>query len=266
MNKKGMTLLELMVYIGLAALLLAPVIMLMHNSSVNMARDAGRMGLYTSGRDVLGIMYDDLINTGFKIENQDIATGVFNISNAVLWSPTDSSSFNHIIGAVANFDTLQIRKGVLDPNAPPNSLWQGVSAITYGIRNNNELWRTETFEPATAGQNSELRLASGVEALKFQFSDSLMSEWRNTFTATSPNRKPDMRFIKVSIVMRDRVDRKMAATRTGGPITFTVRTGATTPDSLQTITVGTTTGGVGDQILRELNEIVIPIPNNGLFP
>jgi type II secretory pathway pseudopilin PulG len=67
MNKKGMTLIELLVYMVLAAMVLAPIIMLVQNSSVSMARDAGRSNLQLSGREILQIMYDDLKNTGFKL-------------------------------------------------------------------------------------------------------------------------------------------------------------------------------------------------------
>jgi hypothetical protein len=67
MNKKGMTLVELAVYMVLAALVLAPVIMLVNNTSISMARDAGRTNLQMSGREIMQIIYDDLKNTGFKI-------------------------------------------------------------------------------------------------------------------------------------------------------------------------------------------------------
>ncbi|MDR2591479.1 MAG: prepilin-type N-terminal cleavage/methylation domain-containing protein [Chitinispirillales bacterium] len=67
MNKKGMTLVELIVYIVLAAFVLAPVIMLVNNSSISMARDAGRTNLQMSGREIMQIIYDDLKNTGFKV-------------------------------------------------------------------------------------------------------------------------------------------------------------------------------------------------------
>jgi prepilin-type N-terminal cleavage/methylation domain-containing protein len=97
MNKKGMTLLELMVYIALAALLLAPVIMLMHNSSLNMARDAKALDLRVSGRDVLNIMYGDIINTGFKITNfSTLSTdtlAVYRRTSSTAPALYDSSSF-----------------------------------------------------------------------------------------------------------------------------------------------------------------------------
>lgn len=112
-NRKGMTLVELLVYMMLAALVLTPVIMLVNNSSVNMARDAGRTNLQLSGREILQIMYDDLKNTGYKI-HPAVTGGYFN-------DDTTASNFSDT--------TARIRYNV----------WSDTSPNTNGLRTDNSM-------------------------------------------------------------------------------------------------------------------------------
>jgi len=262
--KRGMTLLELVVYIALAALLLAPVVMLMHSSSLNMARDAKSLELRVSGRDVLNIMYGDMRNAGFKMNNFIN----FTTHPIAVYGGGDSSSFRHRLGGA--FDTLDTRRGVLDNNGN----WNFLEEVRYNVRENSTLVR-EIISRTDAGDTlvppvpSEVRiLAYNVEALKFEFSENLqfwqdgpvtLPAWRNDLnftaagvvpsnnTAATFDRKARVKYIKVTLVLKD--NNQLSPVVNKNP---DVIAGHTLPAS--------------GSAMREIHSIVIPVPNNGLFP
>jgi len=256
----GMTLLELVVYIALAALLMAPVVMLMHNASLNMARDSNSMNLRVSGRDAVNIMYDDIRGTGFKLRQLNPAVVVdpaIQWGNRVPVNPADLSSFNHINSAAAApvnpvpSDQLTILKGVLNPNTPNQLSWIGFDEITYRVENNNLLRRhirtDNTVNPAVIVTDETHIIARNVETLQFQFAaDPNPASWVNALTTAG--QKSDTRYIKAILVLR--TNKRVAAANLNND-------GVTVAD----LTLGPT-GGTA----REIYEIVIPTPNNGVFP
>ncbi|GBU23055.1 hypothetical protein R80B4_02969 [Fibrobacteres bacterium R8-0-B4] len=253
MNKKGMTLVELMVYIVLAAFLLAPVIMLVQNSSISMARDASNVSLRMTGREILNIIYDDLKNTGYKLNpntfQADMAVGYMDNN------PLDSSSFmpgNKVNGNY--YDTLTVRMGRLS-NA---GAWEGIDAITYEV-NNGELKRTIQGISSTTAKT--IALAKNVEALKFRYSDDFV-KWYDFFNDTIPDHfetKSSVQYIKVIMVTKD--PKKLSATKSAVVPIIKAGDGETGYFGGE-ITIN----NQNDQALYERHEIVIPIPNNGLFP
>jgi len=256
MNRKGMTLIELLVYMAIAALLLAPVIMLIQNSSLNMARNAVNTDLRISGRDILNIMYDDLRNTGFKLKTPN---GDWD-SVATFLSPTssDSSSFRPTNGSGA-FDTLTIRKGRLNKS---DGKWAGYDTIGYHVSVDainfiDTLIRTSAEFDTTATPVVTWKrqaIATNIEALQFQYSANLEpSSWEDDYDIDNPLELADkkaVKYIKISVVTVDK--KKLASTKT----TPTINVGDYSYDPLP----------AEQQYLREISEIVVPIPNNGLFP
>ncbi len=272
-NKKGMTLVELMVYMVLAALLLAPVIMLVQNSSVNMARDASNVNLRMSGRELLNIIYDDLRNTGFKLNNfsavrevsyidldrlaqHEAACGATPPSETIGACPAsifdstyDISSFRPInkVNSDSYYDALTVRMGRLTGAGA----WDGIDSITYNV-DNRELKRTikgkDNPNPKT------VILARNVEALKFRYSEDLIN-WDDTFAADKDGlvAKSLVQYIKAIIVTKD--NKKLSATKTTTIKLIEPEDGAAGLNLVK-----------DDQALYERHEIVIPIPNNGLFP
>jgi len=270
MNKKGMTLVELLVYIAIAALLLAPVVMLVQNSSLNMARNAVNTDLRMSGRDILNLMYDDIRNTGFKLRKTDgneVDSNVTYVrkkaSDNNVWivdsDKNDLSSFqptNHSDNGL--FDELIIRAGKLK-----DEIWDGYDTIRYFVDNKKQLIRevtefgtTLTQPPAQGTMDvktplKQLVLADSVEALQFQYSESLIM-WYDDFASTTDgfDKKKKIKYIKIVLVLKD--NKKLAATNPASPI-----------EVVDDVTI---TPQAGDLALRERHEIVVPIPNNGLFP
>jgi type II secretory pathway pseudopilin PulG len=278
MNKKGMTLIELLVYIALAALVLAPVIMLMNNSSQNMARDAGKTNLRMSGRDILNVIYDDLKNTGFKLnpagfkaeddawnselDSLNCTATICGGSSSDTVAVYDSSSFmdaNGVdgVGKGKFFDSLTVKRGKLDAVGT----WVGADWVSYYVEG-GRLKRNHGGHVRT--------LTDNVASLQFEYSADLIY-WDDSFNrdesaphgdcaASMPGNdnfeacrrldKSYVRYIKVTLVLRD--PKQLAGTL--GAREFDVGGG-------HAIDVA-----AGDQALYEYHEIVVPIPNNGLFP
>jgi hypothetical protein len=259
-NKKGMTLLELIVYIALAAMLLAPVVMLMRNSSVNMARDATQTDMRMSGRDILNIIYDDLKNTGFKLNPANFEA----FEQATFMGHPESTTANPFEFSFWStdgdaYDRLEVLMGRLTPGGD----WGGVvDTITYFVNENRNLVRrigrrvgvgpqpTAPSAPPPLGMRERI-LARNVEALQFEYSLDLADGWHDDFVRGGgvPGDVEDMnhvRFIRVSIVLQD--EKNLAGTVN------------------QALPVANHTLPAGGQHVRTLHSIVVPIPNNGLFP
>jgi prepilin-type N-terminal cleavage/methylation domain-containing protein len=281
MNKKGMTLIELLVYMAIAALLLAPVIMLMQNSSVNMARDAVTTDLRISGRDILNIMYEDIRNTGFKLID---ATGtVDTVATFIVINPNPSAT-PHVItddpssfrpgdaGSDGAFDALTIRKGRLHHTTGG---WEGYDTVMYYV-SGDTLKRTSAKFTGNSGSydtppSQTQNIATNVEALQFQYSADL-SDWNDApapvpsnppppapqLPPSSANRK-DVKYIKISVITKD--DKKLAPTN--APPQFWQDYNSRPNYATHYLTY---LPNDQHKYLRELSEIVVPIPNNGLFP
>ena len=264
MNKKGMTLLELLVYMALAALLLAPVIMLMNTSSKNMARDASNTELRVSGRDLLNIIYDDLKNTGFKLDPESFIAKIeatyLDTSLAADDPNRDSSSFipKDGTGADTLYDELEIIKGRLLGNS-----WGGRDTVRYYVDNKSstkELKRAwvSIKKDGSVDKKSLQTLARNVAALQFQYSQDLVY-WDDFYNYSSTNRvdlddKMLTQYIKVILVLKD--DKRLAATN-NQKITVIDYKDPGVPNLVIT---------EPNQALYERHEIVVPIPNNSLWP
>ena len=271
-NNKGMTLLELIVYLAVAALLLVPIVLFMQSASVNSVRSATATEMRISGRDILNIMYNDIRNLGFKLnpatfeaEPTGFHNNVTHVTGAGADAVThrDSSSFIAHDGAAIGrpaYDSLTFIQGRLNDAGA----WGGVETVRYFVNGNRELIR-ERIAPNPMTQI----LARNVEALQFEYSDDLGEEWVdgifnevtpatlavNTTTtdvfAATPfplSAKKLVKYIKVTIILRD--DKRLAAA------------------NISPIVAGNFTLNIAadDQRLYERHEIVIPVPNNGLFP
>jgi hypothetical protein len=217
--------------------------MLMRNSAVSMARDSSNANLRMSGREILGMMYDDLKNTGYKLRPNNFEADI----NVSYYSPPnkDSSSFisYNKVGGNSRYDSLKVRIGRLSADGVT---LKGIDTIVYKVKENRDLVRRIRGTSATSWR--EVTLAKNVEALKFRYSDDL-STWYDDFT-TSPadlDKKKNVQYIKAIIVLKD--NKKLAAVKNQ---TIVLVPG----DSLKPT----------DQSLYERHETTIPIPNNGLFP
>ena len=277
-RKGGMTLVEILVYMVLAGLLLAPVVMLVQSTAVSMARDAGAVSLRISGLELLNIFYDDLRNTGYKLNPGGFAaSGAVSYIDTVKFkayvadcasaSPTkaygpcpvrldtitgefDLSSFmpeNNSGGAC--YDALTVRKGKLIAST---GAWGGIDTVTYKVEN-RELKRKILGYSSPSGNAATL--ARNVEALKFRYSENLL-DWYDEFDHGYKDQlraKSCVQYVKMIIVTKD--PKKLSPTKTTA-ITLIEPRGGDPGLKLER----------NDLALYERHEIVVPVPNNGLFP
>jgi len=304
-NKKGMTLVEVLVYIVLAGMLLAPVIMLVQNSSVSMARDASNTNLRMSGREILNIIYDDLKNTGYKLNPKlntfeaDTAVSYVNLNDyhqyvaactasshpastsygpcpprlgsrlgtgidSVINGKFDISSFmpaNKFNGDY--YDKLTVRMGRLKADGA----WADtIDTVTYFVDNNKEKELKRTIQGKsnkTPNKPDTMTLARNVAALKFRYSEDLV-DWYDRFdhsNTTHVSTKGYVQYIKVIIVTKD--NKKLAPSNPAKPITLINSGDAVTGYYTGALPLMVTPT---DASLYERHEVVVPIPNNGLFP
>jgi type II secretory pathway pseudopilin PulG len=246
-NQKGMTLVEVLVYIVLAAMLLAPVIMLVQNSSVTMARDASNVSMRMTGRELLNTIYDDLKNTGYKLDPAD-----FTAKDEAIIDDADESSFLPEKTDNKFFDKLTVRIGKLDP---ASGVWGGVDEISYWVDDKKELKRSKETIGGT-DPPKVITLARNIAALKFRYSEDMLSWYDTENLITDIDAKVDVQFIKVIIVQKD--DKKLAVTNPAPAITLI--------DNWKSTDKLIFAPAKGDLALYERHEAVIPIPNNGLFP
>jgi Tfp pilus assembly protein PilW len=277
MNRKGMTLVEVLVYIVLAGLLLAPVVLLVRNSAISMARDAGTVSLRMSGRELLNVIYDDLRNTGYKLNPSGFAandtvsyidTVKFKayVADCASASPTkaygpcpvrldtitgefDLSSFMPFNKSGGDYyDALTVRRGRLTAAGA----WAGIDTIAYWVENREFRRKIQGFS-SPAGNT--VTLARNVEALKFRYSDNLV-DWYDAFNHGDKGHieaKCYVQYIKVIIVTKD--PKRLSPTKTTG-IALIEPEGVNPGLKLER----------DDLALYERQEIVVPVPNNGLFP
>jgi type II secretory pathway pseudopilin PulG len=257
MDRKGMTLVELLVYIVLAALLLAPVIMLMQNSSVTMARDAGRVNLNMTGRELLGIIYDDLKNTGFKLDGFTVKYEATYRYPEKPEGERDSASFmpGNKVGGADYYDTLTVLVGVLNSGGG----WAGVDTVTYKVNGGRELVRRVNRQGSSGGRT--VTLARNVAALKFRYSPDLVN-WYDKFDGAGGaglREKHKVQYVKAIVVLKD--SKRLSPVKPAAPVTLiTAGDGGAHTQEVKI------TPPEGDLALYERYETLIPIPNNGLFP
>ncbi|MDG5814188.1 hypothetical protein QA601_03795 [Chitinispirillales bacterium ANBcel5] len=235
MNRKGMTLLELIIYISLAMFLLAPVIMLVNRSSFFMARDTTVSSLRVTGNEIKQVLYDDIKNTGYKTEihfsDSDSMELVLN-TNVQICS-LDLSSFTFARGYP--FDSLSVVMGRIDEGGT----WLGIDTISYYVENYKLIREVR----GTASGNSRHSIASNVESLRFHFSTD-MSDW--DVDGTDVTQKELVKYIKVIILLNSEKGLASSVKKT-------------------TYDMGDFSISFYDNIIREHYEITIPVINNGLI-
>ncbi|MFW5774885.1 MAG: PilW family protein [Chitinivibrionales bacterium] len=155
MNNKGLTLVELVIYVAMVGIV--SILILSQMKMINLNFDSGRKisGLQSESRDVTAMLAREIRNTGFKtIYNPSGSNTLSKITVPGTFISSDSSSFVHKEGTPS--DTLEIYKARID-NA---GIIEAVDTILYYL-DGTVLKR----ERAT----DTIVLASNVQALQFQY-------------------------------------------------------------------------------------------------
>jgi type II secretory pathway pseudopilin PulG len=298
-NKKGMTLVEVIVYLALAALLLAPLIFLFQKSTQSMVRGASSTDMHMSGRDILNIMYDDLKNTGYKIRrvadsvvvdgaagppavdpiiDSMVVTGIMYDPNNATVANRDSSSFRAFdapppSGTPADpevdasspggrYDSLTIRKGVMSSAGA----WFGYDSVTYFVDNtggNKLLKRKITSLQQTTPPSPIPNTWDGAYGYTPTSSASEQTLARDV-EALQFQYSPDLRTwvdIPADATAKKNVKyiKIILVLRASGQV------GALQKAPPMDV-ANCKLAEVASPILRDRYEIVVPIPNNGMHP
>ncbi|NLD92534.1 MAG: hypothetical protein GX639_07685 [Fibrobacter sp.] len=154
MNSRGVSLVELIIYMVIAAIVVALLAVPFRKMVSSNKTEKQESSLQTSSRDALAVMSREIRNTGFKryIFN---STGAFISSVIPKTYLDDSSSF--ILKQGNPSDTLTIYKAALDGSG--YSIVDSVDSVKYYLDNNFKLIRDANMEPT--------ELANDVYALQF---------------------------------------------------------------------------------------------------
>lgn len=168
MNSRGMSLVELIIYMVIAAIVVALLAVPFRKMVTSNKTEKQESSLQTSSRDALAVMSREIRNTGFK-RYIFSSTGAFNTTVIPKTFLNDLSSF--ILKQGDPSDTLTIYKAALD--ASGYSIVDSVDSVMYYLDNENRLVRDANMETT--------ELANDVYALQFTLgrlstNDSLFEE------------------------------------------------------------------------------------------
>ncbi|HMA65877.1 MAG: prepilin-type N-terminal cleavage/methylation domain-containing protein [Fibrobacterota bacterium] len=212
MNSRGVTLIELIIYIVIAAIVVALMAVPFRKMVTSTKTEKQESSLQTNSRDALAVMSREIRNTGFKRYIVD-ASGTFN--PAVIpktFVAADSSSF--ILKQGNKSDTLTIYKATLDGSGYSTG---GVDSVKYYLKDSSLIRDANTVTT---------ELANDVHALQFRLGrlskDSLL--FRADTFYTGSNGWDDGGEAKSTVVSPDlNIEYKQAGTGTvTSKNTFTV--------------------------------------------
>lgn len=238
MNKKGYTLVELMIYMVLGLLVVGYSMNAMKQISTNYVRGREVTKLQQNGRDAINLMARDLVNTGFKyyIKKDTLpnpTSGGNYVSYQTLPDPSiDSDDTVFLYGSYTGtyvdpagsvpadsaasfycgqgnpYDTIEVFRSRLIRTDLVNS----VERTRYNVQNDTlfRITQTCTNKALNAsgdidwGADEKIAVVANVKALQFQYSRDGLNWVHNP---ASSKTRDEMKYIKIELVMSsDRTD------------------------------------------------------------
>lgn len=166
MNKKGVTFIELLIYMALLTVISLLIGRLFNSLVDNYSSGRRVVKQQTDIRDIIDLMSREIRNTGLK--TYLTGTGPFTMTIAddiIIEDNTDSSSFYHGQSSDDQYgDTLKIKKIVLDNNG---DYVTSDTSLMYYLDGTTLKWELKT----TAGSPSTINnvIAENVYALQFEY-------------------------------------------------------------------------------------------------
>ena len=183
MNSRGVTLIELIIYIVIAAIVVALMAVPFRKMVTSNQSEKQESSLQTNSRDALAVMSREIRNTGFKRYIVD-ASGSFNTSVIPkTFLTSDSSSF--ILKQGDPSDTLTIYKATLDGSGYSTG---DVDSVKYYLDNSNRLIRdANTIATELANDVFALQFTLGrlsKDSLLFRADTFQTSQWTRSGVAS----------------------------------------------------------------------------------
>jgi type II secretory pathway component PulJ len=175
MNSRGVTLIELIIYIVIAAIVVALMAVPFRKMVTSTKTEKQESSLQTNSRDALAVMSREIRNTGFKRYIVD-ASGAFNA--AVIpktFVAADSSSF--ILKQGNKSDTLTIYKATLDGSGYSTG---GVDSVKYYLKDSSLIRNANTVTTELANDVHALQFRLGrlsKDSLLFKADTFATSQW-----------------------------------------------------------------------------------------
>lgn len=184
MNSRGVTLVELIIYIVIAAIVVALMAVPFRKMVTSNKTEKQESSLQTISRDALAVMSREIRNTGFKRYIVD-ASGTFNPSviPKTFVSNSDSSSF--ILKQGDPSDTLTIYKATLDGSGYSTG---GVDSVKYYLKDSSLIRNANTVTTELANDVHALQFRLGrlsKDSLLFRADTFSISNWTRDGIASS---------------------------------------------------------------------------------
>lgn len=160
MNSRGVTLVELIIYIVIAAIVVALMAVPFRKMVKSTKTEKQESSLQTSSRDALAVMSREIRNTGFKRYIVG-TTGVFDPSIIPNTFVDDDDSSSFILKQGIRSDTLTIYKATLDAFGYSTG---GVDTVMYYLKDSSLI--RDANDPDANMETTEL--ANDVHALQFR--------------------------------------------------------------------------------------------------
>lgn len=173
MNRRGFTLVELLVYIVLASI----VVLIAGRTYVDSVRfrvaTVNKLATYSGVNELSMILQEDLFRMGLK--GQKTVDNPVAIGNGVYWNyPSDRSSFHH--GRSGSFDTLWYKSATFDASGAVIDSFR----VHWYVDANQVLWRAETSYVGTPRMEL-VRVLENVDTFQLDegvyLGDSINNRW-----------------------------------------------------------------------------------------
>lgn len=166
MNKRGVTLIELVIYIALFTIVTLFLGRIFKSLITNYTTGVSQVRQQTDMRDILELMAREIRNTGLKVYLTGSDPYTKNIDDRIVMEAgTDSSSFYHGQSSSDIYgDTLKIKKIVLDKNGDLETADTNITYYLDGTTLRRQLNTTDGWL-----KNSNSVIAENVYALQFEF-------------------------------------------------------------------------------------------------
>jgi type II secretory pathway component PulJ len=174
MNSRGMSLVELVIYVVIAAIVVSLLAVPFRKMVKSNATEKQESSLQTNSRDALAVMSREIRNTGFKRYIVD-ATGTFNTAVIPKTFLADLSSF--ILKQGNKSDTLTIYKATLDGSGYSTG---GVDSVKYYLKDSSLIRNANTITTELANDVHALQFTLGrlsKDSLLFRSDTFATSQW-----------------------------------------------------------------------------------------
>ena len=261
-NKKGYTLLELMLYMTMAVMIIGFSMNMIGITQKQYGHQRSMTRLQGEGRNAIYIIAADLQNTGLKYFLDEVSTDVFELKkidgvithkdSSVAEGSRDPSpgtgDASLYIGnqeAEGDFDSIEVFKGILDEDGD----FERVLRVKYAVRGST-LMRYEMQAPGTNYEVTSWNplpkadstiIAENVEALQFEYSENKID------FNDAPTDKQNIKAIKITLLIRT----KRTVSQKAAESSYQITTGGNTVD-------------VTGNFLRRLYTETVEVANNGI--